>query len=727
VTVIAGVDVGNATTEVVLVSGGKILGAGRVPTRGRKGSPASLRGAAALVRRLERQLGGTVGEARIAPLRAVDTAVVTVPDAPGPSGRLRVLAAGVPTPGGSGVCVGPPLPLGDAAAPDAEVVAIVSAGLRYDEAAARLRALLAAGTRIGAVLVAGDEGVLVANRLPRGLPVIDQVDTDAAAGCRLLAVEVRPPGHTLRVLADPVALGARLGLDPLSAAEAGDVAALSRVLADQANAVVGLLPAAPDAPESPAEPWVMTAGRSRLTLRAACRQLAGWPVGEIRAFGTGAASGEVDDLFAVDLAAAAEAATARQGSTGRAVLVASLSRAGDEDAASVLRDLLQVPVSGPVSEPVAARRGALTTPGARHDAAVVDLGAGTIDVIGTAGSVVAAGAGELLTAAVAEMLGIPRASADWVKRGPSVRVDGGQRFEAEDGRRGFLDVPAPASAAGMLAVEGPGGWLPFDRRHGPGEWRAIRLRLKQAILAVNFRRAVRNLDLDLVLGTQVLVVGGPAGDEELLGVLAGSLPDGVAVGRGDVGGTCPGGPLGHRYAVALGLALAPSLGGRPLLGDQGQQLIGGHRLVVLVGHADIPAHLTVPGVLARDDLLAGQRHGQLVARVDRREEAQVLQAIIGQHRTGIRLDKQPGRERDDEVAVRDPAVEERVGPRGLVVHVRVEGVPGELGEMFDVGQRDLTRPGHHRVTDAQVGQRFAEGVAAIGVPFGTRDPAARYG
>ena len=213
-TVIAGVDVGNATTEVVLVSGGKILGAGRVPTRGRKGSPGSLRGAAALVRRLERQLGGTVGEARIAPLRAVDTAVVTVPDTAGPSGRLRVLAAGVPTPGGTGACVGPPLLLDDVApGGEAGVVAIVPPGLRYDEAAARLRALLAAGTRIGAVLVAGDEGVLVANRLPGGLPVIDQVDADAAAACRLLAVEVRPPGHTLRVLADPVALGARLGLD----------------------------------------------------------------------------------------------------------------------------------------------------------------------------------------------------------------------------------------------------------------------------------------------------------------------------------------------------------------------------------------------------------------------------------------------------------------------------------------------------------------------------------
>jgi len=568
VTVIAGIDVGNATTEVVLVSGGKILGAGRVPTRGRKGSPGSLRGAAALVRRLERQLGGTVGEARIAPLRAVDTAVVTVPGAAGPTGRLRVLAAGVPTPGGTGACVGPPLRLDDVApGGEADVVAIVPPGLRYDEAAARLRALLTAGIRIGAVLVGGDEGVLVANRLPGGLPVIDQVDAAAAAACRLLAVEVRPPGHTLRVLTDAVALGARLGLPD---AEAGDAAAVSRALADHANAVVGLLPAASAAPGIPDEPWVLTAGEGRLTLRTACPRLAGWPVGTVLGFGaglafgtgqtsgTGSAASELDDLFAVDLAAAAEAATARPGSTGRAVLVASLSRAGDEDAASVLGDLLQVPVHGPVSEPAAARLGALTTPGGRDDAIVADLGAGTIDVIGPGGSVVAAGAGELLTAAVAEMLGIPRASADWVKRGPCVRVDGGQRFEGEDGRRGFLDVPAPASAAGMLAVEGPGGWLPFDRHHGPAEWRAIRLRLKQAVLAANFRRAVRTLGQDPVHGTQVLMVGGPAGDEELLGVLARSLPDDVAVGRGDVGGTCPGGPLGHRYAVALGLALSPS-------------------------------------------------------------------------------------------------------------------------------------------------------------------------
>ena len=127
--------------------------------------------------------------------------------------------------------------------------------------------------------------------------------------------------------------------------------------------------------------------------------------------------------------------------------------------------------------------------------------------------------------------------------------NGGTRFEAEDGTRGFLDVSAPASAAGMLAVRGPGGLLPFDRDHGPGEWRAIRLGIKQSVLEMNIKRALRT---SAELPSQVIVVGGPAGDEELLGVLARALPPAVAIGRGDVGGT-----LGPRYAVALGLVRSP--------------------------------------------------------------------------------------------------------------------------------------------------------------------------
>jgi hypothetical protein len=563
------VDVGNATTEVAFLDGDRLLGADRVATRGRKGSVDSLRGAAALVRRLERRLGCRVAEARVAPLRAVDTTTLTIPAAPPATGRLRLITAGVTTPGGTGAWVGAPLwldpatgPAGPSSAAGPPAVAIVPAGFGYARAAERLRTLLSAGVPVGAVLAAGDEGVLISNRLNAPLPVIDQVSLADLCGAQLIAVEVRRPGEPLTLLADPVALAAAFSL---AGPEAGDAAQLCRTLVDFSNAVVGCVAntaatgakpedagAGRERGSEPEEPWVVAAGE-RVALRLACMQARGWPVGTVRVLGTPEGELAVDDLFALDLAAVADAATARRGSLGSAALVASLRRMADgADHAGTLADLLGLPVHSVLTEPAAARLGALTTPGARPDAVVVDLGAGTVDVIAPDSEVVAAGAGGLLTAAVAETLGIPRAAADWVKRGPCLRVDGGQRFEAEDGSRGFLDRPAPAAAAGMLAVRGPAGLLPFDRRHSPAEWRAIRLRLKEAVLAANLRRALGTLNAAL---PQVLIVGGPAGDDELLGVVLRALPGDVPVGRASVGGTLAGPPVGHRYAAAVGLAV----------------------------------------------------------------------------------------------------------------------------------------------------------------------------
>jgi hypothetical protein len=200
-------------------------------------------------------------------------------------------------------------------------------------------------------------------------------------------------------------------------------------------------------------------------------------------------------------------------------------------------------------------------------ALVADFGAGTVDVITPDGEAVVAGAGDLLTAAVAETLGVSRAAADWIKRGPSIRIDGTHRYEAEDGTRGFLDTPAPTSAAGMLAVPGPGGLLPFGTgpagngagpagNMAPGEWRALRHRLKQATLAASLQRALSALDWRPAGPAQLLLVGGPVGDDELTGVLSRSLPSNVIIGRADVGATLAGEPLAHRHAAALGLALA---------------------------------------------------------------------------------------------------------------------------------------------------------------------------
>jgi hypothetical protein len=146
---------------------------------------------------------------------------------------------------------------------------------------------------------------------------------------------------------------------------------------------------------------------------------------------------------------------------------------------------------------------------------------------------------------VAALTGASAAAAEHVKRGPAHRVEAPQVLLAEDGTRRFLDSPAPREVVGALVVHGPAGLMAFHRSLAPGEWRALRLRLKVALIGANVARALRTLDVD---PRSVVVVGGPAGDDEVLSAVTGALPAGTAVGRGNVGGT-----LGHRYAVAYGL------------------------------------------------------------------------------------------------------------------------------------------------------------------------------
>ena len=53
-TFVAGVDIGNSTTEIVIAEGRTPIAWERRPTRGRKGSEDSVRSAAALLRKIER-------------------------------------------------------------------------------------------------------------------------------------------------------------------------------------------------------------------------------------------------------------------------------------------------------------------------------------------------------------------------------------------------------------------------------------------------------------------------------------------------------------------------------------------------------------------------------------------------------------------------------------------------------------------------------------------------
>lgn len=485
-----------------------------------------------------------VGLATVAPLRPVHTGTAELPESRPGTGRLHVVAVGSGTAGGSGAAVGRPHLLAAGPAPDGAepLVAVVPAGTGFRAAVELLLPLARAG-RLAAVVLADDEAVLVANRLPATVPVVDEVDVPAALAAELLVVEVAVDGRPLQSLPDPLRLSRLLALD---SAELGDAVALAGGLADATNAVVALGAAAAARPEG-ASGW-LDLGTGRLGFATGLAALRTGPVGlaEAYALPPELTAYDVDDLWAVDLADVSTQVLARRSTVGRPVTLASLRRdAPCSDPSAGLAERLQIDVRLAGSEADAARAGALTTPGATPDAVVVDLGGGTVDTVSARAAVVAAGGGELLTLSVAGLAGITAAAAEHVKRGPAHRVEAPQVLLAEDGARSFLDRPTPRETVGSLVVTGPAGWLPFHRTLAPGEWRALRLRLKVDLLGANVARALRTLD---VAPRTVVVVGGPAGDDEVLAAVTGALPAGTAVGRGDAAGL-----LGHRYCVAWGL------------------------------------------------------------------------------------------------------------------------------------------------------------------------------
>jgi hypothetical protein len=449
-------------------------------------------------------LGETPTRGAVARLTPVHTGVVSGTAAGADTGRLAVVPIGGRTLVHAGAAVGRGVWLDELGGEAGPVVALAPSGTGYAETAAAVNRTAA---DVIAVALADDEAVLVGNRLEQRVPVVDQVAVERLAAAVRVAVEVAQPGGALTRIVDPLWLTAELGLGE---DERSDAATVGSQLAGRSSGLV-LLEASPSRPEPAAD---------ELPVRGATYA----------------------DLAVVDVSE-----TAWPRDPGDHLLAAAYlaGEAETVDPSAELSERLGFPVVLVPNEAELAARGAASTPGAAPDAAVLDLGAGTVDLVAGGTAETRAGGGALLTLAVSLALGITRGSAEWVKRGPCVRVEGPTVRVAETGERFLDDVPAPASAIGRLAVPGPAGLLGFGAELPAASWRNARWALKETVLG----RALR--ETDLALPSTLVVVGGPAGDDEALTAVSGLVPPGTVVGRGDVAGA-----LGHRHAVAWGLALA---------------------------------------------------------------------------------------------------------------------------------------------------------------------------
>jgi hypothetical protein len=553
---IAGIDVGNHTTEIVLarVDGATVhpVGHGQAPTRGRKGSRESLEGAAALLHRIEVDMQVRADTLVLSAIRPVDTATAPLAPATAPHAPVRSLRRpDASTPAGSGYAVGRHVPLGRLAhARDGHAIIVsVDADTDFEDAAAAITAAVGNGVNVVGVLAAQDDAVLIRNRIPVDVPVVDEVDLDGLAPDVLVAVEVVAEGRAYRALADPIAVCAALELGHRNIR---DVAEFTRELAD--SPAIALTPrTGPPEPPAPDDDYVEFArdgDHVRYPPAQAHTILRREPPGSVvrvRLRSVPTAGLEVDDAFFTDLSALDNGAWLRRGvADASGTVVALLAADHVEDAATTLSELTGRPARTLATEPEAAARGARTTPGLPPDSVVCDIGGGTIDLVGDDRTVTAAGAGETITVAVAKMLGIPRALAERVKRTPAIRVEGPHVAHEEDGRRLFLDAPAPAEAIGRLCTRGTAGLVPFSNRLAAEEWRSLRLAIKQETVAANIARCMKVFEKP---PTALVLAGGGALDDELLRTVGESLrAAGVVVGRANIDGV-----HGPRFAVASGL------------------------------------------------------------------------------------------------------------------------------------------------------------------------------
>ncbi|MGI9117288.1 MAG: diol dehydratase reactivase ATPase-like domain-containing protein [Gaiellales bacterium] len=554
---VAGVDVGNATTEVALarlIPGRppEHLGVTRGATTGAKGTAASAQGVLELIDRASRRLGEQPHRILVADLHPVETGLRELSsDDTRDLGGVGIARPISSTPSGAGAAAGQLVDLDDLSGdPLAVPVVPIVPAIDFDEAAARLNDARARGWQVVALVVTGDEGVMIGNRVDRTLPIVDAV-ADAAELPRgaWAAIEVAPAGATVTQLADPLRLAVLLALDPERARGARNAA---RALVGHRAGIAVRREASDGGSRREAARSARLRDGTTIAIDVATQPP---PLGAVtRVDGVDAAL--LDAFWAPLPAADDDAALALQLRQRRAVGLAVLAERGDRGLEDALAEHTDAEVRVVAAETAAAVAGASTTPGAGVAPIVIDMGGGTVDLHveldGVTRAVAAAGAGVLVDRICGAVLGIDALRAERAKQLPSVHVETPFILRHEDGCRTFLTQPAPPHAVAHLCVaeRREGSLDPLTADLAPEVWGRLRRAAKRDVIAANLRRAITAVG-GLPRGELAILVGGCAEDREVVDEVSLALADlDLAIARGDVLGQ-----HGPRAAVAVGLVL----------------------------------------------------------------------------------------------------------------------------------------------------------------------------
>ncbi|EEK7040418.1 TPA: propanediol dehydratase reactivase alpha subunit PduG [Salmonella enterica subsp. enterica serovar Kentucky] len=598
---IAGIDIGNSSTEVALARQDEtgaltITHSALAETTGIKGTLRNVFGIQEALALVAKRAGINVSDISLIRINEAtpvigDVAMETITETI--ITESTMIGHNPKTPGGVGLGVGitiTPEELLTRPA-DSSYILVVSSAFDFADIANVINASMRAGYQITGVILQRDDGVLVSNRLEKSLPIVDEVLYIYRIPLGMLAaIEVAVPGKVIETLSNPYGIATVFNLN---ADETKNIVPMARALIGNRSAVVVKTPSGDvKARAIPAGNLELQAqGRTvRVDVAAGaeaimkavdgCGKLdnvtgeAGTNIGgmlehvrQTMAELTNKPSSEIfiQDLLAVDTSVPVSVTGGLAGefSLEQAVGIASMVKSDRLQMAMIAREIeqkLNIDVQIGGAEAEAAILGALTTPGTTRPLAILDLGAGSTDasIINPKGEIIAthlAGAGDMVTMIIARELGLEdRYLAEEIKKYPLAKVESLFHLRHEDGSVQFFPTPLPPAVFARVCVVKPDELVPLPGDLALEKVRAIRRSAKERVFVTNALRALRQVSptgniRDIPF---VVLVGGSSLDFEVPQLVTDALAHyRLVAGRGNIRGS-----EGPRNAVATGLILS---------------------------------------------------------------------------------------------------------------------------------------------------------------------------
>ncbi|ECD5347447.1 propanediol dehydratase reactivase alpha subunit PduG [Salmonella enterica subsp. enterica serovar Virchow] len=598
---IAGIDIGNSSTEVALARQDEtgaltITHSALAETTGIKGTLRNVFGIQEALALVAKRAGINVSDISLIRINEAtpvigDVAMETITETI--ITESTMIGHNPKTPGGVGLGVGitiTPEELLTRPA-DSSYILVVSSAFDFADIANVINASMRAGYQITGVILQRDDGVLVSNRLEKSLPIVDEVlYIDRIPLGMLAAIEVAVPGKVIETLSNPYGIATVFNLNT---DETKNIVPMARALIGNRSAVVVKTPSGDvKARAIPAGNLELQAQSRTVRVDVAagaeaimkavdgCGKLdnvtgeAGTNIGgmlehvrQTMAELTNKPSSEIfiQDLLAVDTSVPVSVTGGLAGefSLEQAVGIASMVKSDRLQMAMIAREIeqkLNIDVQIGGAEAEAAILGALTTPGTTRPLAILDLGAGSTDasIINPKGEIIAthlAGAGDMVTMIIARELGLEdRYLAEEIKKYPLAKVESLFHLRHEDGSVQFFPTPLPPAVFARVCVVKPDELVPLPGDLALEKVRAIRRSAKERVFVTNALRALRQVSptgniRDIPF---VVLVGGSSLDFEVPQLVTDALAHyRLVAGRGNIRGS-----EGPRNAVATGLILS---------------------------------------------------------------------------------------------------------------------------------------------------------------------------